>query len=124
MAPDFIESACHRPLFLAEVAAAASVSPYHLSHYFRRNTGRTMTEHINLIRVQRARRLLQTSDRKIIDYPPPKWVSPASTISWSFTSAIAGRNPRRRDALARAMDRLRRKAGRKNRAENPGEEID
>jgi len=67
MAPDFIESACHRPLFLAEVAAAASVSPCHLSHYFRRNTGRTMTEHINLIRVQRARRLLQTSDRKIID---------------------------------------------------------
>ena len=103
MAPDFIESACHRPLSLAEVAAAASVSPYHLSHYFRRNTGRTMTEHISLIRVQRARRFLQTSDRKIIDYPPPKWVSPASTISWSFTSVTVGKSLRRRDVMQWAI---------------------
>ena len=123
MAPDFIESACHRPSFLAEVAAAASVSPYHLSHYFRRNTGRTMTEHINLIRVQRTRRLLQTSDHKIIDIAAEVGFASVNLFSNS-TSAIAGRNPRRRDARARATDRLRRKAGRKNRAENPGGEID
>lgn len=64
---DYVEAECHRPLRLEEIARVAMVSPCHLCRLFHRLSGRTLTEHINLIRVQRARRLLVETDRKILD---------------------------------------------------------
>ncbi|MCZ7645517.1 MAG: AraC family transcriptional regulator [Planctomycetota bacterium] len=46
------------PVGLAQAAAAAHVSPAHLSRLFRKETGRTLTEFLQRQRVDRARKLL------------------------------------------------------------------
>ncbi|MBE7466835.1 MAG: helix-turn-helix transcriptional regulator [Planctomycetes bacterium] len=52
---------------LAEVSAAVHVSSAHLSRIFRRETGRTLTEHLQRLRVQTACRLLAESDAGLLE---------------------------------------------------------
>jgi len=57
----FMHAHCSANIGLAEVAAAVHVSAPHLSRLFRRETGGTLTEHLQGLRVARAQELLAGS---------------------------------------------------------------
>lgn len=62
-----MESHAFHPIGLEEVARASHVSAPHLARIFRRETGRTVGEHLLSMRVNRARELLATTDRPALD---------------------------------------------------------
>jgi AraC-like DNA-binding protein len=55
------------PVLLASIAEAAGISPRHLTRIFLDYTGQTINAYITHLRVSHARRLLLTTDRKILD---------------------------------------------------------
>ncbi len=55
------------PVSLAEIAAAAHASPEHVAREFRRGTGRTVVEALQLLRINHARQLLVETDRTVLD---------------------------------------------------------
>lgn len=63
----FMEARAWTPIGLREVAEAAHVSSPHLARLFRRETGRTVGDHLLFLRVTRARELLATTDRPPLD---------------------------------------------------------
>lgn len=63
----FIQQHLASPVTLADVAAAAGMSPSNFTRFFRRSTGRTLTDYVNEMRVRRACLLLLESDRPIKD---------------------------------------------------------
>ena len=54
-------------LSLSNVAAQFYLSPYYLSRLFRRVTGQSIVDFINVRRIEEARRLLETTDLRIND---------------------------------------------------------
>ena len=54
-----------QPLSIAEVAAEASLSPSHLTALFKARTGYAPMQYRTLLRMQRARELLDTSDKPV-----------------------------------------------------------
>ena len=54
-------------LDLGSVAARFYLSPYYLSRLFRRVTGQSIVDYINVRRIEAARRLLETTDMNIND---------------------------------------------------------
>ena len=55
----------HRPLTLADIAAAASMSDRSLSRHFRRQTGTTPLRWVNRHRIRRAQQLLEETDQPV-----------------------------------------------------------
>lgn len=63
----YMEANAFHPIGLEEVARASHVSGPHLARMFRRETGRTVGEHLLSLRVNRARELLATTDLPALD---------------------------------------------------------
>ncbi len=61
----FLEANFTRRVTLAEVAAAAYVSPCRIAHLFRRYLGTTVGETLSSLRLRRATELLSTTDEKV-----------------------------------------------------------
>ncbi len=55
------------PITLHEISKLCFVSSEHLSRIFKRETGYTVTEFINLLRIERAKQLLTTTDEGIME---------------------------------------------------------
>ena len=55
----YIESSIGGELTLSRLASEMGLNPSYLSDLFKKETGRTLTEHINLLRISRARRMLR-----------------------------------------------------------------
>ncbi len=55
------------PIRLADIAAAAGISPRHLTRTFLEFTGQTVNTYITHLRLSHARRLLSTTDLKVLD---------------------------------------------------------
>jgi len=54
-------------IFLADIARAAGISRRHLTRLFAEYTGQTVNGYITHLRLSHARRLLTTTDRKVLD---------------------------------------------------------
>jgi AraC-like DNA-binding protein len=63
----YMEASAFQPIGLDEVARATHVSAPHLARMFRRETGRTVGEHLLSLRINRARELLATTDLPALD---------------------------------------------------------
>jgi len=57
----FMNSNLDRPIFLAEMAASAHLSPSHLSHLFKTQTGLSPGEYLRRLRMEKASHLLATT---------------------------------------------------------------
>lgn len=55
------------PLRLAEVAAHFGLSPQYFCTYFKDNFGKTLTQHINSLRIEQAARLLRETDLPVME---------------------------------------------------------
>lgn len=64
---DFVEAHLASDLSLAEIAAAACVSPYHLSRLFRQSTGLTIHQYVISQRLARGKRLLESSELSLAE---------------------------------------------------------
>ncbi|MDI9499094.1 MAG: AraC family transcriptional regulator [Bacillota bacterium] len=63
----YVEAHCHENLRLADLARLCQLSPSYLSRIFKRETGVTLQQYINQVRVEKARSLLLGSDSRIVD---------------------------------------------------------
>ncbi|MGW1142279.1 helix-turn-helix transcriptional regulator [Streptomyces zhihengii] len=61
---DFIEENAHRDIGLADIAAAAFVTPRAVQYAFSRHAGTTPLAHLRLVRLARAHRDLRAADRR------------------------------------------------------------
>lgn len=64
---DHIEKNCTRPLSLEEMAEFSGLTTSSFARFFRKMTGRTFVEHRNACRIDKARRMLDESDHRILD---------------------------------------------------------
>ena len=58
---DFIAQNYTKPLALEQIAAAAGLSIFRVSHLVKQNTGKSVLQHIMQLRIQKARQLLERS---------------------------------------------------------------
>jgi AraC family transcriptional regulator len=90
---DRIETACHAPLSLADLAAAADFSPFHFLRLFRRVTGTTPHRYLVGARLRLAARLLLDSHRPVTDIAYSVGFQDLSNFVRTFHRAI-GASPR------------------------------
>lgn len=64
---DYIEHNFHRKLLLSEIARREGLSLSYLSHFFKDSMGVTFQEYLNQIRFEHACRLLEMTERSILD---------------------------------------------------------
>jgi len=64
---DFIAENFTEPVTLGDVAAAAGLSTFRIAHLIKDATGKTALQNIHYLRIQEARRLLETSDVSCTD---------------------------------------------------------
>ncbi len=75
-------------LTLGEVAAQFYLSPYYLSRLFRRVTGQSIVDYINVRRIEAALRLLETTDLKINDVAEQTGFSTAAHFRRVFREQV------------------------------------
>lgn len=63
----YISKNYQEPLSLAQLAAQLYISPCYLSHLFKKNTGLSIVEYLNSVRVRAAKKYLETTDLKITE---------------------------------------------------------
>ncbi|MNI16337.1 Bifunctional transcriptional activator/DNA repair enzyme AdaA [compost metagenome] len=61
----WLENHLHEPLELDRMAHDLHVTKHHLSRLFKRSTGSTISEYLTIIRIQKACRMLETTERSI-----------------------------------------------------------
>jgi AraC family transcriptional regulator len=64
---EYIHGEIDRDMTITQLAATAGLSPAYFSQMFRRSTGRTPHQFVLHCRIQRAKEMLRTSDKKIIE---------------------------------------------------------
>jgi AraC-like DNA-binding protein len=64
-AKDFLQAHLGEPIRLAQVAAAAHLSPYHLCRVFRSTTGMTITQYLSRLRVEKAKTMLADPSTRV-----------------------------------------------------------
>jgi AraC-like DNA-binding protein len=64
-AVEFIEVYYDQPLKVGDIAYEANLSPGRLAHLFREQTGNTPIGYLTNIRIERAKKLLLTTDKKL-----------------------------------------------------------
>jgi AraC family transcriptional regulator len=64
---EYIYGEIGRDMTITQLAATAGMSPAYFSQMFQRSTGRTPHQFVLHSRIQRAKEMLRTSDKKIID---------------------------------------------------------
>jgi AraC family transcriptional regulator len=95
----FIRENHHLPLTLAEMAAAAGLSPYHFLRVFKVATGQTPGRYLTGVRVDRARRQLERGDLSVTEIAQSCGFASPSRFAAAFREHT-GRTPSqyRRDA--------------------------
>lgn len=84
----FIESNFKKNITLQDIANVVSISPYHFSRIFKKAYGYSPHEYLMLVRINRAKHLLKTTDYPIkviaqqVGYPNP------STFTSAFTEKV------------------------------------
>ena len=61
----YVESSIGGELTLSRLASEIGLNPSYLSDLFKKETGRTLTEHVNLLRISRARRMLRETTLQV-----------------------------------------------------------
>lgn len=64
---EYLSAHCTERLRLADVAAQFNLSPKYFCTFFKENLGRTLMQHINLLRIERASRLLRETDLSVLE---------------------------------------------------------
>lgn len=64
---EYLDEHCTEHLRLSEVASYFHMSPQYFCTFFKSNIGRTLTQHINFLRIERASRLLRETDAPIME---------------------------------------------------------
>ena len=62
---DYIKENYHTKIYLDDICRLTMMSPAYFSYLFKHETGRTLTEYVNFIRIERAKEYLKGSDRSI-----------------------------------------------------------
>lgn len=62
-ATDFIRANFDRPISLSDIAEASHLSSSRLSHIFKEQTGMTIVDYLNMVRIEQAKKLLLTTDK-------------------------------------------------------------
>ena len=64
---EYLNENCTQQLRLAEVAGRFGLTPQYFCTFFKEHFGRTLTQHVNLLRVERASRYLRETDLPIME---------------------------------------------------------
>ncbi|MFE0459563.1 helix-turn-helix transcriptional regulator [Kitasatospora sp. NPDC058965] len=91
-AKDLVDSRYPEPLTVADLAAAAGLSPAHFSRAFRRTFGETPHAYLLTRRLERAAALLRTTDRPIAEICLSVGLNSLGSFTTSFTRMF-GRSP-------------------------------
>jgi AraC-like DNA-binding protein len=91
-ARQFIEERYADNITLAEVAKAASTSVFHFCKVFKRTTGNTFTEHLSMVRVAKAKRLLANPHKRVSEIAFAAGFSSLTHFNRTFRQ-IVGHNP-------------------------------
>lgn len=67
IATSFLHANCERDVTVAEASRAACLSPFHFHRLFTRFHGVTPHRYLNRLRLERARAILRSSERSVID---------------------------------------------------------
>ena len=107
-AGDLLRAARDRPVSIREAAAAAGMSPFHFIRRFRALFGETPHQFLIRARLDRAKRLLASSDRSVTDVCLEVGFTSLGSFSDQFARRV-GMAPSayRRQARARHADRPR-----------------
>ena len=90
---EFIEKEFARPLRLRDIAHQVHLSPVHLSRLFKRNTGLRLWDFLTQARVQEAKKLLWSTERKIFNIAVACGFKSATHFGRAFRSKT-GLSPR------------------------------
>jgi AraC-like DNA-binding protein/quercetin dioxygenase-like cupin family protein len=91
-AVDYIGGHYAEPLALEHVARVVSMSPNYFSAYFKEALGRSFVEYLTALRVEAARELLSTTNRKVLDIAFDCGFNTASNFYRAFRR-VTGRVP-------------------------------
>ncbi len=97
----FVEEHYAERISLADVAHALGYTPSHLTHLFRRSTGKPITAWIIERRILAARRLLASTDRTVTSVAEEVGFVDLGHFGRQF-ARLTGCSPRRYRAMARA----------------------
>lgn len=64
---EYLNETCTEPVRLPEVAARFGLTPQYFCTFFKEHFGRTLIQHINLLRIQRASRYLRETDLPVME---------------------------------------------------------
>lgn len=84
VAREFMEDNLGRTLSLPEIAEAACISPHHFLRVFRRTYRETPHQYLTRKRLEKARRLLTTTEMTVSDICLAVGFSSVGTFSWLF----------------------------------------
>jgi AraC family transcriptional regulator len=85
---DAVESLSDNPPSLSDLAGLCGISPRHLMRAFKQSTGRTITEHVETVRLRHAMRLLSDTDLPLGDIARQLGFAASSGFSHAFRRAI------------------------------------
>jgi len=88
----YLEKNYMNQITLGQLANHVFVSQYYISRMFKRETGKTMTENLNEIRIKRARELLGSVEYKVYQVGEMVGISDSHYFSKLFKH-IVGVNP-------------------------------
>jgi AraC family transcriptional regulator len=91
-AVQFIRDNHHLPLSLADIAAAADLSPFHFLRVFKTATGETPYRYLTHVRVERARRHLERGDLSVTEIAQACGFATPSRFASAFRAQI-GQSP-------------------------------
>ena len=90
---DFLMQNFREPLSLAQTARVAAMTPAAFSRYFKRTTGRNMSEFLSELRLDHAGRLLSETDRRVADIAGDSGFATLSSFNRRFRKKM-GCTPR------------------------------
>ncbi len=64
---EYLGEHCTEKLRLADVAARFGLSPQYFCSFFKESSGRTLVQHLNFLRIERASRLLRETDQPVLE---------------------------------------------------------
>lgn len=82
----YISKNYRETLSLAQIAAQFYISPCYLSHLFKKNTGLSIIEYLNSVRVRTAKKYLETTDLKVSEISGKVGFSTSAHFSRVFKS--------------------------------------
>ncbi len=85
---EYLKKNYHRQVTLNEVAGAVYVSPFYISRMFKKETGKTMTEYLNDLRIDNACILLEDLQYKVYQVGEMVGISDAHYFSRMFKNSL------------------------------------